>query len=72
MRLGSAELNLISDGTFRMDGGTIYGVVPKAIWGQLQPSDRKNRIEVARLRAGAAEWDEGEVPKPKRRRKRKA
>ena len=46
MRLGRAELDLISDGTFRMDGGTVYGVVPKAIWGQLQPADRKNRIEV--------------------------
>ena len=46
MRLGSAELDLISDGTFRMDGGTVYGVVPTAIWGQLQPCDRKNRIEV--------------------------
>lgn len=45
MRLGSAELNLVSDGVFRMDGGTIYGVVPKAIWGQLQPADRKNRVE---------------------------
>lgn len=45
MRLGSAEINLVSDGTFRMDGGNIYGVVPKAIWGKLQPADRKNRVE---------------------------
>jgi len=46
MRLGSAELNLISDGTFRMDGGTMYGVVPKAIWGKLHPADRKNRVDL--------------------------
>ena len=44
MRLGSAELNLISDGTFRMDGGTMFGTVPKAIWGKFYPADRKNRV----------------------------
>ena len=46
MRLGSAELNLISDGTFRMDGGIMFGVVPKAIWGKLYPADRKNRVDL--------------------------
>ncbi len=44
MRLGSAELNLISDGTFRMDGGAMFGAVPKAIWGKFYPADRKNRV----------------------------
>ena len=46
MRLGSAELNIVSDGVFRMDGGALFGVVPKAIWGRLRPPDRKNRVEL--------------------------
>ena len=44
MRLGSAELHLISDGTFRMDGGAMFGAVPKAIWGKFYPADRENRV----------------------------
>lgn len=46
MRLGSAELHLVSDGTFRMDGGTMFGVVPKAIWRKFRPSDRNNRVDL--------------------------
>ena len=44
MRVGTAELNIVSDGVFRLDGGTIFGVVPKTIWSRLRPPDRKNRV----------------------------
>ena len=46
MRLGSAEISVISDGVFRVDGGAVFGVVPKAIWGGLRQPDRKNRVEL--------------------------
>jgi glyoxylase-like metal-dependent hydrolase (beta-lactamase superfamily II) len=46
MRLGSATLTLVSDGVLRMDGGTMFGVVPKVIWSRSRPADRKNRVEM--------------------------
>jgi glyoxylase-like metal-dependent hydrolase (beta-lactamase superfamily II) len=46
MRLGSVELKLVSDGVIRMDGGSMFGVVPKTIWGRMRPADRQNRVEL--------------------------
>lgn len=46
MQLGNAQLTLVSDGTIRMDGGTMFGVVPKVIWGRAGPADRRNRVEM--------------------------
>ncbi len=43
MRLGDYELTLISDGIFLLDGGAMFGVVPKVLW-QKSPADEKNRI----------------------------
>ncbi len=46
MRVGNVELSLVSDGTIRVDGGLMYGVVPKVTWNTLTPADRKNRVLV--------------------------
>ena len=46
MQIGSAELKIVSDGVFRMDGGAFFGVAPKAIWSGLRKPDRKNRVEL--------------------------
>jgi glyoxylase-like metal-dependent hydrolase (beta-lactamase superfamily II) len=46
MRLGNAELTLVSDGIIRVDGGSMFGVVPKAIWGRARAADRRNRVEM--------------------------
>ena len=46
MRIGDADLSLVSDGTLRIDGGALYGVVPKVIWNTLSPADRRNRVTV--------------------------
>ena len=46
MRLGSAEISIVSDGVFRVDGGAVFGVVPKTIWSGLRQPDRKNRVEL--------------------------
>lgn len=44
MKLGNFELHLLSDGTFRLDGGSMFGVVPKVLWQRTDPPDEKNRI----------------------------
>ncbi len=46
MKVGNVELSLLSDGTMRLDGGALYGAVPKIIWNSLSPADRKNRVAV--------------------------
>ncbi|MDO6736739.1 MBL fold metallo-hydrolase [Wenyingzhuangia sp. 2_MG-2023] len=36
----------IETGNFKLDGGAMFGVVPKAIWQRTNPSDAKNRIDM--------------------------
>lgn len=43
-RLGDFELHVVSDGTFRLDGGAMFGIVPKPVWEKVCPADEKNRI----------------------------
>jgi glyoxylase-like metal-dependent hydrolase (beta-lactamase superfamily II) len=47
MRLGSLTLHLVSDGGFRLDGGAMFGVVPKVLWERQKPADGQNRIGMA-------------------------
>lgn len=44
MQLGDFELISLSDGAFRLDGGAMFGVVPKPLWERRAPADEKNRI----------------------------
>ena len=44
MRLGSLDLHVVSDGGFRLDGGAMFGVVPKTLWSKQKHADEKNRI----------------------------
>lgn len=44
MQFGEIELYVLSDGHFRLDGGAMFGVVPKALWHRSDPADDKNRI----------------------------
>jgi glyoxylase-like metal-dependent hydrolase (beta-lactamase superfamily II) len=41
------KLYPIEAGNFKLDGGAMFGVVPKALWERTNPSDLKNRIEMA-------------------------
>jgi methylmalonyl-CoA epimerase len=45
--LGDLELISLSDGFFRLDGGSMFGVIPKAMWSQKTPPDARNRIRLA-------------------------
>jgi glyoxylase-like metal-dependent hydrolase (beta-lactamase superfamily II) len=40
------KLHLIDTGTFKLDGGAMFGVVPKVLWKKLIPPDDSNRIEL--------------------------
>jgi len=42
--LGELELISLTDGTFRLDGGAMFGVVPKPLWERRMPADARNRI----------------------------
>jgi glyoxylase-like metal-dependent hydrolase (beta-lactamase superfamily II) len=43
---GDLELISLSDGTFRLDGGAMFGVVPKPLWERRAPADARNRIRL--------------------------
>ena len=40
-------LHPIEAGNFKLDGGAMFGVVPKTLWERTNPADAKNRIEMA-------------------------
>ena len=46
MRLGRFNLHLANDGGFRLDGGAMFGVVPKVLWERRKPADERNRIHM--------------------------
>lgn len=41
------ELFTIETGHFKLDGGAMFGVVPKSIWHKLNPADENNMISLA-------------------------
>lgn len=44
--LGNFEINAFRDGFFYLDGGAMFGVVPKVLWEKKCIVDRKNRIRL--------------------------
>jgi glyoxylase-like metal-dependent hydrolase (beta-lactamase superfamily II) len=47
MRLGDIEIRLLGDGLFKLDGGAMFGVIPKPLWEKKMPADERNRIQFA-------------------------
>jgi methylmalonyl-CoA epimerase len=47
IQLGDLELTLLSDGYFYLDGGAMFGVIPKTFWEKRTPPDERNRIRMA-------------------------
>jgi len=47
MKIGQYELHSIETGRFALDGGAMFGIVPKVLWSKLHPADDKNRIDMA-------------------------
>jgi len=44
MRLGDFEIQLAGDGPFKLDGGSLFGIVPKPLWSRLVDCDELNRV----------------------------
>jgi len=42
--LGDFELTVVSDGTYPLDGGGFFGVVPKSLWSKKVTADEQNRV----------------------------
>jgi glyoxylase-like metal-dependent hydrolase (beta-lactamase superfamily II) len=47
LRLGDLEFLVLTDGTLRLDGGAMFGVVPKPMWEKKARADERNRILLA-------------------------
>jgi hypothetical protein len=46
MYLGNLEVHYLDAGNFALDGGAMFGVVPKVLWEKKSPPDEKNRIRL--------------------------
>ena len=46
MKLGAFEIDVISDGTFALDGGSLFSVVPRVVWERYFEPDEQNRIRI--------------------------
>jgi len=47
IKVGRFQAAPLSDGVFRLDGGAMYGTVPKTLWCKHEQVDEKNRIPLA-------------------------
>ncbi|MDQ3021546.1 MAG: MBL fold metallo-hydrolase [Bacteroidota bacterium] len=46
MQIGDYKLYSVQTGLFKLDGGAMFGVVPKPLWQKTNPSDDLNRIDM--------------------------
>lgn len=47
MKIGNWDISSFVAGAFRLDGGAMFGVVPKTLWSKVSPADEHNRIAMA-------------------------
>lgn len=46
LRIGEYEVHSINTGIFGLDGGAMFGTVPKTLWQKTNPADELNRIDL--------------------------
>src|SRR5215212_5305307 len=46
MLFGDYRVEVLQDAEFRLDGGAMFGVVPRTLWSQPCPPDEQNRIRL--------------------------
>jgi glyoxylase-like metal-dependent hydrolase (beta-lactamase superfamily II) len=46
MLFGDYRVQVVPDAEFRLDGGAMFGVVPRALWSKVAPPDSDNRIRL--------------------------
>src|SRR6266536_1135040 len=44
--IGDFELTALSDGIYHLDGGALFGIVPKVLWSKRVTADEKNLVPV--------------------------
>lgn len=42
--VGAARVTVLHDGTIALDGGAMFGVVPRVVWEKKDPPDERNRV----------------------------
>ncbi len=47
MKIGKFEIQIINSGYFALDGGAMFGIIPKPLWEKTNPADQANRIKLA-------------------------
>jgi glyoxylase-like metal-dependent hydrolase (beta-lactamase superfamily II) len=47
LRLGDLEFHIVSDGHVLLDGGAMFGVVPRTLWEKKMPPDARNRVTLS-------------------------
>lgn len=47
MQIGDYQISFVEMGRFRLDGGAMFGVVPKVLWQKTNPADDRNRIDMS-------------------------
>jgi glyoxylase-like metal-dependent hydrolase (beta-lactamase superfamily II) len=47
LKLGDLEFHVLVDGYVSLDGGAMFGVIPKTMWEKKIPADARNRIQLA-------------------------
>jgi hypothetical protein len=44
INIGNVQLTIASGGRLRIDGGNMFGVIPRVLWERKSPPDDQNRI----------------------------
>ncbi len=47
LQIGGYQLHAIEEGRFGLDGGSMFGIIPRPLWSRTNPPDEKNRIDLA-------------------------
>src|SRR5438093_12775198 len=46
MQVGDYRVEIVPDTEFHLDGGAMFGVIPRNLWSQVCPPDDQNRIRM--------------------------
>ncbi len=47
MKIGKYKIKIVLSGFFGLDGGAMFGIIPKPLWEKTNPSDSSNRVKLA-------------------------
>src|SRR3972149_2034252 len=46
MKIGKYNIHIVNSGYFYLDGGAMFGIIPKPLWEKTNPPDEANRIKL--------------------------